>query len=92
MGDQKYRLEPYGQRQLGRVKDCSRCYRRLVAALLALVPFAAIVVDHAKVLTYPTPLATEALGPSGKLQSSETLLLCLIVTVHGACRPDLDMT
>jgi hypothetical protein len=50
----------------------------LVAALIALVPFAAVVVDHAELLTFPTPLATESLGPSGKLQSSETLLLCPI--------------
>jgi hypothetical protein len=47
-----------------------------MAALIALVPFAAVVVDHAEVLALPTPLATEALGPSGKLQGREALLLC----------------
>jgi hypothetical protein len=49
-----------------------------MAALIALVPFAAVVVDHAEVLALPTPLATEALGPSGKLQGREALLLCPI--------------
>jgi hypothetical protein len=49
-----------------------------MAALVALVPFAAVVVDHAEVLTLPTPLATEAIGPSGKLEGREALLLCPI--------------
>ena len=46
-----------------------------MAALIALVPFATVVVDHAEVLTLPTPLAAEALGPSGMLQGREALLL-----------------
>ena len=45
-----------------------------MAALIALVPFATVVVDHAEVLTLPTPLAAEALGPSGMLQGREALL------------------
>jgi len=46
-----------------------------MAALIALEPFAAVVVDHAEALTLPTPLATEAIGPSGKLQGCAALLL-----------------
>ena len=37
--------------------------------------FSAIIVDHADLLTLPTLRATETLGPAGKLQGSETLLL-----------------
>lgn len=49
-----------------------------MAALIALVPFATVVVDHAEVLTHLTPLATEAFRPSGKLQGREALLLSRI--------------
>jgi len=49
-----------------------------MAALIALEPFAAVVVDHAEVLTLPAPRATEALGPSGKLQGREAFLRCPI--------------
>jgi hypothetical protein len=46
-----------------------------MATLIALVSFAAIIVDHADLLTLPTLQATETLGRTGKLQDSETLLL-----------------
>ncbi len=46
-----------------------------MATLIALVSFAAIIVDHADLLTFPTPQATETLGSAGKLQGCETLLL-----------------
>jgi hypothetical protein len=47
----------------------------VLAALIALVPFAAVVVDHPDCLGLPTPLASEALGPMGKLQSREAFRL-----------------
>ena len=75
MSDQINSLEPFGQRQLGGVKDCSCCCCRLVATLIALVPFAAVIVDHAEALTLPTPRATKALRPAAKLQCLLALLL-----------------
>jgi hypothetical protein len=47
----------------------------LVATLIALVPFAAVIVDHAEALTLPTPRATKALRPAAKLQRLLALLL-----------------
>jgi hypothetical protein len=38
----------------------------LMATLIALVPFAAMIVDHSKLHTLPTPRAMEALGPACK--------------------------
>ena len=46
-----------------------------MATLIALIPFSAVIVYHAEALTRPTPRTMEALGPAGKLQSREALLL-----------------
>ena len=46
-----------------------------MATLIALIPLSAVIVDHAEALTLPTPRTMEALGPAGKLQSREALLL-----------------
>jgi len=47
----------------------------LVATLIALIPFSAIIVNHSETLALPTPRTMEALRPAGKLQSREALLL-----------------
>ncbi len=46
-----------------------------MTTLIALIPFSAVIVNHAEALTLPTPRTMEALRPAGKLQSGEALLL-----------------
>ena len=59
-----------------------------MATLIALLSFAAAIVDHAELLTLPTPRATETHGPAGKLQGRETLLLYSIgLAVIGEGKP-----
>jgi hypothetical protein len=46
-----------------------------MATLIALVPFAEVIVDHSKLGSLPTQRAMEALVPSCKLLGWETLFL-----------------
>lgn len=55
MGDQIDGLEPCGQGKLCGVKYGARCYRRLMATTLALVPLASASVDHAEALSRANP-------------------------------------
>ena len=46
-----------------------------MATLVALIPFAAVIVDHSEPLSLTTLRTTEALRPTGKFQCREALLL-----------------